>query len=803
METLWQDIRYGARQLLRSPGFTSVAVLTLALGIGANTAIFSVVNAVLLRPLPFPEPDQLVLITENNLSRGWTSFAVSPANYLDWQRQAQTLQSMASFRGAGFNVSGGTEPERVIAAQVSASFFNVLGVSPLLGRTFTEEEDRPGHGRVVVLGHGFWQTHFAGDPQIVGKTVLLSGESYEVIGVMPPDFRTPGQTQVWAPAAFTERQVQQRGSHYINVIARLKPEVSLEQARAELVAVAKRLEAQYPETNTGWSTNVNTLHQQVVGSVERPLKVLLAAVGFVLVIACANVANLLLARAAGRQREIAIRTALGAGRLRLVRQLLTESVLLGLAGGALGLLLAFWGIDLLRALNPGTIPRASGIGVDRWVLLFTTGVSLLTGFLFGLAPALACSHMEVGESLKEGGRTASVGRGRQRLRQGLVVVETALALVLLVGSALLLRSFARLQGVDPGFRADNLVLALVNLPQSKYPTDAQEVAFYRQVLERVRARPHVLGAAVSTTPPLSGSDFVLSFRTEAQEGLPPQDLLSANYGAVSADYFRVLGIPLLEGRAFTNQDVEGMPRVAVINQTMARRIFPNQSPIGKRIRIGVNGSIWREIVGVVGDVRHYELGDEPTMQMYEPYSQQSWPTMMILVKTESEPHAFVPMLRSEVLAVDKDQPLGVVRTGEEILAQSVAQPRFRTVLLGLFAFLAALLAAVGIYGLMAYSVLQRTHEIGVRRALGAQPRDIIRLLLRQGMALMLVGLAAGLAGAFVLTRFLEGMLFGVTARDPMTFGGVPLLLAAVALLACWMPARRAARVDPMVALRYE
>ncbi|MGH9813269.1 MAG: ABC transporter permease, partial [Candidatus Acidiferrales bacterium] len=517
METLWQDLKYGARQLLRSPGFTAVAVLTLALGIGANTAIFSVVNAVLLRPLPFPEPDQLVLITENNLSRGWTSFAVSPANYLDWKQQTQTVKAMSSFRGAGFNVSGGTQPERAQAAYVNASFFSVLSVPPQLGRTFSEEEDRPGHDRVVVLGHGFWQSHFAGDPQIVGKTVQLSGESFEVIGVMPPGFRIPGQSQLWAPAAFTGEQIQQRGSHYLGVIARLKPEATLEQARAELLAVAGRLEEQYPETNTGWSVNVNSLYAQVVGSVERPLQVLLAAVGFVLLIACANVANLLLARAAGRQREIAIRTALGAGRLRLVRQLLTESFLLGLGGGALGLLLAYWGIDLLRTLNPGTIPRADGIEVDRWVLLFTMSVSLVTGVLFGLAPALACSGAGVGESLKEGGRTASPGRSQHRLRQGLVVVETALALVLLVGSALLLRSFAQLQGVDPGFRADHLLTARVVLPEVKYPTAPQQIQFFRQVLERLKTRPGVQAAAVATTPPLAGSDLLFSFRSEAQE----------------------------------------------------------------------------------------------------------------------------------------------------------------------------------------------------------------------------------------------------------------------------------------------
>jgi putative ABC transport system permease protein len=805
IESLWQDVRTGLRMLRKNGGFTAIAMLTLALGIGANTAIFSVIHAVLLSPLPYNDPDRIVLVLESNPSRGFLQFSVSPPNYIDWKKDSTSFEQITSIARGDFNYTGGAEPERLSGARVGSSFFAVMGVTPAIGRTFVPEDDVVGKANVVVLGYGLWTRHFGSDPNVIGKSLTLDGQSYRVVGVMQNGFQFPRGVDLWLPSEFDADALSPgaRGAHYLRVMARLKPGVSMDKAQAEMAAISKRLEQQYPRTNTGWSSKCMSLNEATVGNVRPTLLVLFGAVGFLLLIACANVANLLLARATARQREIAIRFSLGASRLRIARQLLTESILLSGIATGLGLLLAEWAIRALRTLPPDNLPRAASIGLDFPVLAFAAGVAVLTGLLFGFAPALQITRGAPAETLKEGGRSSSAGR--HGMRSALVVLETTLALVLLVGSGLLLKSFLRLQTVDPGFQYKNVATANISLPRSKYATDAQEIQFFDQLLERIQSLPGMKEVAASSGNPIEGSNLSFSFETKDLQSLSPADQPSANYYVVSSNYFHALGIPLFVGRNFVRQDSVGSPRVAIISQSIAQRFFHDKNPIGETVKIGVGAADppWREIVGVVGDVKDDGIGEAGTMSVYEPSSQMAWSDMNLFVRSDGDASRIAATIRSQVAALDKDQPVGDISTGEQLMAQAIAQPQLRTMLLSLFAGLALVLAGLGIYGVMSNSVAQRTHEIGVRMALGAGQSSVLRLVLRNGMRLTLLGIALGTAGAFVLTRLMKSFLFHVTPTDPATFVEVALFLFLVALLASYIPARRATRVDPLVALRYE
>jgi putative ABC transport system permease protein len=801
MRTLWQDLRFGARALRKKPGFAAVAVVTLALGVGANTAIFSVVNAVLLRPLPYPESERLVRLYEKRPKLGRTRNVVSAPDFIDWRAQSRTFDGMAAYTGWGASLSGQGEPQQITGELASADLFGVLRAEPLLGRAFTAEEDRPGAPRVVVISHGLWQRRFGADPSAVGRPVTLNGESYTVVGVMPPAFQFPdAETEAWAPLALDPQDQSTRGSHFLNVVARLKPGVSVEQAQAEMDTIAARLERQY-QVNTGHGVNVFALHDEVVGGVRRSLFVMLGAVGFVLLIACANVANLLLVRAAARRKEIAVRTALGASRWRVVRQLLTENLLLFVGGGALGLLLAVWGVDLLVAVSPPGTPRVHEIGADAWVFGFTFLISLLTGLVFGLLPALQASKPDLHGALKEGGRDTAGGGGRSRLRGLLVVAEVASAMILLVGAGLLLKSFARLRQVSPGFDTANVLTMQLSLPQSRYPDEARQADFLRQVLRRLEALPGVRAAGAVAGLPLTGNFASRYFEIEGRPPRPAGEGLNTNFNLASPGYFRALGVPVIAGRQFDERDAAGAPEVVVINETMARRFWPDEDPLGKRLRIANNP--WRTVVGVVADVKNDGLSAEPKPEMFYPLLQEPLPFMTIVVRADVEPKSLAPAVAREVRAVDADEPVYDVKTMDERLAESVSPQRLTALLVGFFAALAMTLAGVGIYGVVAYSVAQQTREIGVRVALGAQKGDVIRLVLRRGLSLSLAGVGLGLAGAFALTRVMLGLLYDISPTDPATFAGVAVVLIAVALLACLVPARRATKVDPMVALRYE
>jgi len=804
METLWQDLRYGFRMLARNPGFTAVAVLTLALGIGANTAIFSVVNAVLFQPLDYEEPDRLYLLWTTN--PGWARpESASLPDFLDWREQNQVFEDLAAISRRSLNLTGDGEPERLIGSYVSSSFFSLLRVQPSAGRGFLPGEDAPGAEHVAVLGYGLWQRRFGADPSLVGKTISLNGNDHTVVGIAPEDFQLFQGTDLWLPLALDASQPQfGRRSDFLRVLGRLKPDVREDRAQAEMTTIAKRLEQEYPQTNTNIGVVLVPLHEHFVGNVRPALLVLLGAAGFVLLIACANVANLLLARAASREKEVAIRAALGASRFRLVRQLLTESVLLALLGGSGGLLLAMWGTDGLVRLSPAGLPRLNEIAVNEWVLGFTLLVSVIAGVLFGLVPALHASRLEMHESLKEGGRGSADQGGRRRLRSVLVVSEVALALMLLIGAGLMITSVYRLQQVSPGFNTENLLVGRVNLPAAKYSNPSEILGFSEQLIERLEGMPGIRAVTTTDDYPLSSGSY-LSFVVEGRPAPPPSQVVDAIVISVTPGYHRALGILLVRGRAFTRQDGPGDRLVVVINQAMAKKHFPSEDPIGQRLAYdGPDGQPnWREIVGVVADVRHEGLDQDAYPEFHMPFSQKPSRGMTVLVRTESDPSALVGAVRGAVQAIDPNQPVYAVRTMDTILSRSVAQQRFTMVLLGMFATVALVLAAIGIYGVISYSVSRRTHEIGIRMALGAQPRDIFRLVVGQGMVLTLIGVGVGLAGAFALTRFLESLLFGVSATDPATFAGVALLLAAVALLACYLPARRATKVDPLVALRYE
>ena len=814
METLWQDVRYGLRMLLKSPGVSIVATIALALGIGANTAIFSVVNAVLLRPLPFPDSDQLMSIWETDYQRGQVRGSSSYPNFVDWRDQNHVLEHMSTFHDTDFIMTGRGEPARLQGAVVNANLFSLLGVAPALGRGFLADEDKPNDtGRVVVLSQAFFQKRFNGDASILNQSITLDGKSYNVIGVMPGSFEFPIQnepvdlwTTVAVEASGNSPITGQRGAHYMNVIGRLKPNVTEAQAQAEMNALATRLEQQYPDTNSHKGVQVEPALTALVGDVRPALLILLGAVGCVLLIACANVANLLLARAMSRHKEMAIRSALGASRSRVLRQLLTESVLLALAGGALGLLLAVWWSDVLVSLGKQDIPRAMQIGLDWRVFGFTLSLSVMTGVIFGLVPALHSSKPQLTESLKEGGRSSSEGARRNRVRNLLVVTELAIAVVLLVSAGLLIQSLWRLRQVSPGFVPQNVLSFSIAVPEVRYPTEKQS-QFFADLTSRISSLPGVQSASAVLPLPLSGDRFSLSFEVEGRP-VPKGDQPSADFFNIGLNYFRTLGIPLLKGRDFNDRDQHKSTQVIIVTDTFARRFFPNEDPVGKHIKIGISTfddekPSMREIVGVVGDVRNRSLNTEPRPAYYVPQTQTPFSQTTVVVKTTKDPHSLISAINKEVTSMDADLPVFSVKTLEEYLAASVAAPRFNTTLLTLFAAVALVLTMVGLYGVMSYSVAQRTNEIGIRMALGAQTRDVLRLIVGQGFKLVVIGLAIGLAGAFALTRLLASLLFGVGTKDPLTFVAVAGILAFVAVLACYLPARRASRVDPLIALRYE
>lgn len=816
MESLKQDLAYGLRTLVKNPGFTIVAVLALALGTGANTAIFSVVNGVLLRPLPFREPERLVMVWINNTKGNQPQAAFSVPDFLDYRESNGVLEQIASLSFDDFNLTDGDQPERVQGTMVSANFFSVLGVAAQTGRVFLSAEDQAGADRVVVISNGLWRRRFGGDPALVGQTIQLNGASFTVVGVTPPEFQSPEKgDELWVPMSFdatdrlrmpsisTPEGFKKRSFRFLKSIARLKPGVALDQAQAEMSTIAGRLEQQYPDSNTGMGINLVPLHRQVVGDIRPALLLLLAAVGLVLLIACANVANLLLARAAARQKEIAIRVAVGAGRARLIRQLLTESVLLALLGGALGTGLAWLGLRLLVGINPANIPRLDAIRIDGRVLGFTLLVSLLTGLVFGLVPALQASRPDLNEALKEGARGSTGSIGRRRVRSVLVVTEVALTQMLLIGAGLMIKSFYTLLQVNPGFNAESVLTMQVTLPPVKYAEDSQIMAFYEQALKRIEALPGVQAAGAATSLPLTANSLARRFTIDGRSPASPNERLSANYGAISPEYFRAMGIRLISGRAFTDQDRDKSQQVIIINESMRRRFWPNEDPIGKHISLTAEAGVSRAIVGVVSDVKNSSLDSESGLEVYEPYLQFPWSFMAIVVRTAADPLRLAPAVRDEILAVDKAQPVYDVKTMAQIVGDSVSQPRLYMLLLGIFAGIALVLAAVGIYGVMNYSVNQRKHEIGIRMAIGAQRSDIMKMIVGQGMLLATIGVAIGVAAAFLLGRVVEMLLFGVSGRDLSTFIALPFVLVLVALLASYVPARRATRVDPMNALRAE
>jgi putative ABC transport system permease protein len=811
MQTLWQDIRYGFRSLRGSFVFTGVAVITLTLGIGANAAIFSVVNAVLLRPLPYRDAERIVAIQE--VGKDGKRMQVTPANFLDWRAQSASFEHLAAILERTSNIAGESQAERINLAMTSANFFDVFGVQPSSGRFFLDEDEKAGHPAIAVISHGLWQRRFGAAADVVGKAITLDGRNYAIVGVAPSGFDYPNKTELWvppfnlAPALSESMDVTRvRGFGFLSAVALLKPGVPIEKAASEMETITARLRQQYPETNNNRFNRVVTLHTHLVGDTSTVLWLLLGAVGFVLLIACANVANLMLVRVTVRQKEIAIRTALGASRLRIVRQLLTESVMLALTGGVLGILLAWWGLELLAKLLPRDFPRLQGINLDTAVLGFTMAVSLITGIVFGIAPAWEFSRAGVHECLKDNSRGAIGGGARSRLRGLFVVAEVALSLVLLVGAGLLFRSFLRLQSVEAGFNPARVLTLRLNPSGTTFQNDEQFVAYYQKVLEGIRLIPGVETAGAINTLPLSKGP-TLGFRVEGRPPLPPDQWSPANYRNVSPDYFRAMNIPIIRGRAVEERDNALVPPVVLINQAIAERDFADEDPVGKRINFGGadanNQPIWTEIVGVVANVRSLELNTDPMPEIYTSTMQDAFANMSIVVRTTIEPDGLASAVRQASQEVDKTQPVSDLRTMDRIVSESISQPRLNLTLLAIFGGLALILSAAGIYGVIAYSVSQRIREIGIRIALGAKAGDVLRMVIGQGMKLAAAGVALGLGAAWALTRLLETLLFGVSATDPLTFVVITVSLTGVALAACWVPARRAGRVDPMVALRQE
>ena len=806
MDAFLNDIRYAIRNLIKRPAFTVIAAITLALGIGANTAIFSSVYALLLKPLPFPELNRVVAVWDSYPSRGVLRNEVAMANYLDWRSQNQSFEQLALYSWWTTNLTGIDPPERLQGFRVTANFLDTLGVKPLMGRNFTEDENQPGKGAVALLTYALWQRRVGGDPNILGKTITLSGVVCTVVGVMPETFRYPANAEVYAPVPLTPQVVGNRNFNSYYVVGRLKPGASVQSAQADIDNITVRLEQQYPQTNTGSRATVFPIVADTVRKYEMGLWMGMASVAFVLLIACANVANLMLARASGRQREIALRAALGASRWRIIRQLLTESSIVALLGGALGILVAVWGLDALRAANPGDAAKfAPGwhqLGINFTVLVFTLALSLLSGLLFGLAPALEVSKPNLNDALKEGNRQSS--GGTHWLRSSLVVLEVALSLVLLVGAGLFFRSFLTVFKTDPGFNPDNVMTMSLMLSASKYKDEPQTAAFYTDLVQRVKATPGVVSAAAVNHLPLGGSNSSEAFLVEGVPEPPPGQENIGRYRVCTPDYFATLQIPILRGRAFTEQDKADAPPVVIVNETLARKYWPGQEAVGKRIRFQapLDRAPWMEVVGVSKDVKH-ELTLEVTPEFYLPHAQDGWRGMVVVARTTGNPASLAGSLRQNVWAMDKDQPVAEVRTMTEVRSISVGLQQFNSMMIGIFALVALLLASIGIYGVMAFAVAQRTREIGIRMALGARRTDVLRMVVLNGMKLAVLGLAIGLVASWLLTRFISSLLFGVQPTDPLTFGAVSACLLLAALLACYVPARRATKVDPLEALRYE
>ncbi|HEV7747773.1 MAG TPA: ABC transporter permease [Pyrinomonadaceae bacterium] len=818
METLLKDIRYGVRGLLKRPGFTVVAIITLALGIGANTAIFSVVNAVVLRPLPYAEPDRLVTLWET--MPGSDQRSVAPGNFDDWRTHNKTFQDLAATNFANFNLTSDGEPDRIDGATITSNLMSVLGVNAQLGRTFQVEDDQHQDRNVVLISDNLWRRRFAADPNVVGRNITLDEMPHTIVGVMRAGFQFPSRSDLWVlgrnrgavPMSLISQVpdndwVHERDAHFIRVIGRLKAGVSLSQAQSDIAAIAHKAEQDFPKSNSGLGSNLVPLHTQVIGDVRSMLFILLGAVGFVLLIACTNVANLMLARASQRDREIAIRTAVGASRLRLIRQLLTESLLLSIVGGLAGLLVSIWAVAVFVKLSPGDIPRLSEASVDFRLLGFTLLVSLVTGLGFGLLPAFQATRTNLNTALKEGGTKATEGRQRRGARNVLVATEIALAQILLVGAALLAISYVRVTQINPGFNPDRVLTAKIAPSNKKYPDAKSRSAFYSTVLERLQNLPGVESAGMVMSLPLSGSSMNRGFRVEGRPEARSDENVTMDFQVVSPNYFSTLEIPVKRGRGLSATDTENTERVIVINETMARVYWQNEDPVGKRLAIGESSkdTSWRTIVGVVADNRHASLSEAPVPTAFIAYRQdlESWPRMGFVIKSQTTAASLTSVVRAELAGIDRAQPVYAIEPMDNLLRTSVAQRRFVMLLLGSLAAIALVLAMIGVYGVISFSVSERTQEIGIRMALGARAFDVLRMVLGQGMRVAVVGIAIGLAAAFALTRLLASMLFEVSATDPRTFAIVAAMLAGIALLACYLPARRATKVDPLVALRYE
>jgi len=815
MRDLVADFRYGLRILVRNPGFALAAIVVLALGIGANTAIFSIVNAVLLRPLPYQDASRIMQVWHVPPAKsfpGMTLFSVSPANYLDWQGQNGSFEQMAAYGFDSFNVGGGEHPEAIRGAAVAPGFFSILRVQPVLGRTFSPDEDRPGQGHVVILGHALWRDHFAADPGIVGRNVSLDGQAYTVVGVMPPKVKFPDWASLWVPLAWSNEKRAVRGNHNYMVIGRLKPEVSVEQAKADLSAISARLEQQYPEDDKGWGATVLPLREQMVGDVRPALLVLLGAVAFVLLIACANVANLVLAKTLARRKEIAIRTSLGASRAAVLRQILAETLLLSLAGGALGLFLARLSITLIQKFLADRLPSSTEIILDSPVLAFTLFLALFAGILAGLLPAVRFTRTDVGEALKQGQSRGSSDSGGSNTRGLLVVSEVALSLVLLIGAGLMIRSLLQLSSVQPGFDPNNVLTARLTVPATKFSSPAAQISFYDQVLRQVRATPGVESAGLIDSLPIDGDGSHQPVAVEGQPVVPMADQPEVDVRMISPGYLHAMRIPLLRGRELNDADAAGRPPVVFVSESMAKRFWPNENPIGKHITLTFFPGVAREVAGVVGDVKQDSLDQtRPVETLYWPLSQitvpasETWRSfgMSLALRTSADPARAISGVTSAVHQVDPETPVVGVATMEGLISASLSPQRFNVLLLGAFAGLALVLAAVGIYSVLSYSVRRRVREIGIRMALGATPADVLHMVVADGMKPILLGVAIGLATAFALSRVVTSLIYGVRATDPLTFAGVALLLVAVGLFATVLPAYRATRVEPVKALREE
>ncbi|HXJ91923.1 MAG TPA: ABC transporter permease [Terriglobia bacterium] len=804
MSTLLSDLRYGLRMLTKNPGFSAVAILTLALGIGANTAIFSVVDAVLLRPLPYKDPAKLVVMREKTHRVGDVS--VSYPDFLDWRQQSRTFAAMAAAHNVGFNLGGIAQPENVGGYAVSPNFLSLLGVKPILGRDFLPSEDAPGTAPVALLSYRLWQSHFGSDPEVTGKVITLDGLSYIIVGVLPPSFKFLEDTDVLTPVGVFAKDLMERGSRGdMDVVGRLGPRVTFREAVAEMDTIAARLAQQYPSDDTGVGISMVPIRDAFVGDSRQAILVLFTAVLFVLLIACVNVANLFLVRRAARAKEIALRLAFGAGRGRVVRQMLTESFLFAALGGVVGVALGAWGLGGLTRLLPQDSLQSMGIRIDRPVFLFAAALIILVAVAFGLVPALQVTRPDVQETLKEGGRSSTPGAGQHRLRSVLVIAETALALVLLAGAGLMMRSLYRLLQVNPGFRPESVVQMEMNLRSAQYSKDPAVRNFWQQTLDRVRVLPGVEAAALGTNIPLTDNHGRGDITIEGQPLPGPGEFPHPDFHSISTGFVRAFGLPLLRGRTFTEDDNENAPLVALVNSSLAKHSWPGQDPLGKRFLLGhpYPNKKWVTIVGVVGDTKMYGLANPSRLEIYLPFRQEISREMNLVVRSATDPASLVPAIRTAVAAVDKDQPVFGVETMKQLVSDSVSTRRLTLVLLALFSALALVLAAIGIYGVMSYSVAQRTHEIGIRIAVGAQQKDVLGLVLGEGTRLALWGVGLGVAAALGFTRLLSSLLFDVSASDPLTYVGVSVALVLVALIACYIPARRALRVDPIVALRYE